>query len=168
MQVREIMNRDLLTLPGDASVAQGLRAAVERDVHHVLVPERGRLTGVICVCDLRERPRDQSLTESISRQPEVVAPGNTLEQAAERFVRQGISCFPVCDGDELVGVVTRRDVRRSLPPGHALPASFECAFCGSMRHVRPFGEGGAVSACLDCADYAAPADTGLFEEGNKG
>ncbi|MDD9937767.1 MAG: CBS domain-containing protein [Myxococcales bacterium] len=168
MQVREIMTRDVLTLPGDASVAEGLRAAVERDVHHVLVADHGRLTGIICVCDLREQPRDQPLTRSISRRPEVVAPGSTLEQAADQFVQKGISCFPVCDGDDLVGVVTRRDVRRSLPPGHALPASFECAFCGSMRHVRSFGEGGAMAACLDCADHAAPAEAGLFDEGNKG
>jgi len=167
MRVSEVMSRNLVSLPTDASVAAGLDAAKEHDLHHVLVTADDKLVGIVCVCDLRERPRSDTLASCISRPPDVIAPEQSLDEAAETFVARGVSCFPVCDEGELVGVVTRGDLRRGMIPEAKLPASFQCTFCGSTRHVRPFHGDPALAACLECSDRSAPADSGLYEEGRK-
>jgi predicted transcriptional regulator len=168
MRVAEIMTRELLTIPSVVSVSDALRRARERDVHHLLVVETGRLRAVTCVCELRDRPLTDTLAQTAFRPPEVVWPELTLKQAARRFVEKGVSCFPVCDGASLVGVITRRDQRRSVIGEDELPHSFRCTFCGSTRHVRPVHDQPGLAACLDCNDRRTPMTAELFDEGDKG
>ena len=166
MRVSEIMTtRDLLTVAAQSSVLEALTRATDRDVHHVLIVEDKRLRGITCVCDLRGRSGAQRLCEVIARPPEVLWPESTLKEAARRFVEKGVSCFPVCDGAELVGVVTRSDLRRSVISEKELPQSFRCSFCGSTRHVRALPLEPQLAACLDCRDRAAPAGGGEYDEG---
>lgn len=166
MRVSEVMTtRNLLTVWGHVSVLEALGRAAERDVHHVLIVEQKRLVGVTCVCDLRGRSGNQPVREVIERPPVVVWPQSTLKEAAQRFVDKGVSCFPVCDGAELVGVVTRSDLRRSLIGERDLPRSFRCSFCGSTRHVRAHGRDPELAACLDCRDRSVPAGEGNYDEG---
>ncbi|MFM2416636.1 MAG: hypothetical protein RL385_1359 [Pseudomonadota bacterium] len=168
MRVADIMTRELLTISSAESVSLALARAQERDVHHLLVVELGRLKGVTCICDLRDRPPKAELREVLRRAPEVIWPQSTLKQAARRFIDKGVSCFPVCDGAELVGVITRGDLRRSVIAEDELPVSFRCSFCGSTRHVRAVMGQPGLAACLDCSDRTAPMATGLFDEGAKG
>lgn len=167
MRVSDVMTQDLVTLPVDASVAMGLTRAQEHDLHHVLITTDDRLVGIACVCELRDQPRDTPLGKCVSRPPEVIAPDQSLDQAAERFVAKRVSCFPVCDGEKLVGVITRSDLRRNMVSGEKLPATFACAFCGSTRHVRPLHGDEALASCLECADRSVPSSAGLYEEGSK-
>ncbi|HVR85305.1 MAG TPA: CBS domain-containing protein [Planctomycetota bacterium] len=59
--------------------------------------------------------------------PETVRPGASVQEAAVRMRAFGIGFLPVLSGDELVGVVTDRDlVTRGLAsgmPGHRIPVS---------------------------------------------
>ena len=41
---------------------------------------------------------------------EVIAPEATLQQAAAKMRRLNIGPLPVCDGDQLVGMLTDRDI----------------------------------------------------------
>jgi len=41
---------------------------------------------------------------------EVVNPGTTLQEAAEKMRRLDVGPLPVCDGDRLVGMLTDRDI----------------------------------------------------------
>lgn len=168
MLVSEIMSRELLTLPSHISVSEALARATERDVHHVLITEHGRLKGVSCVCQLREHAATATLRSCIAGPPLVIWSQCTLKQAAQRFIEKDASCFPVIDGAELVGVITRSDLRRSVIDEGTLPGSFRCRFCGSTRHVRPIAHDPTLGACLDCADYSVPAAHGFHEEGTKG
>lgn len=167
MLVSDIMTRDLLTVWGGLSVREALERAFERDVHHLLIVEDGRLRGVSCVCDLRERPAQEPVRTSITRAPVVVWAQSSLREAAQRFIEKDVSCFPVCDGSELVGVVTRGDLRRSRIHEHELPNSFRCSFCGSTRHVRALASQPGFASCLECRDRTSPAAEDLFEEGTK-
>lgn len=167
MRVADIMTRDLVTLSQDESVAAGLSRAQERDLHHVLIMADDRLAGIVCVCDLRERPRTEALGGCIARAPEVIEPGATLDEAAEAFVARSVSCFPVCDGGKLVGVVTRGDLRGVVDSNAKLPEHFECSYCGSTRHVRLIPGNKTLAACLECTDRSAPAGANLYEEGTK-
>ena len=50
------------------------------------------------------------LREVMTRNPEVVQPDATLEEAARKMDQLDIGPLPVCDGDRLVGLVTDRDI----------------------------------------------------------
>ena len=167
MIVSDVMTRELLTAAGHLTVTQALRLARERDVHHVLVVEDKRLRGVVCVCELRDRGGETPLRDCITSQPAVIWAQCSLRQAARIFVEKNVSCFPVCDGEQLVGVITRGDLRRSVITEELLPG-FRCKFCGSTRHVRALRGDSSLPACLDCTDRVAPSAGGLFEEGVKG
>ncbi|MGD8863211.1 MAG: CBS domain-containing protein [Myxococcales bacterium] len=167
MRVSDIMTRDLVALPRDETVASALRRAAERDLHHVLIVDGSALAGIACICDLRELPTDTKLGDCIARPPEVIEPERSLDEAAEQFVARSVSCFPVCNDGELVGVVTRSDLRRSKLPEFQLPSSFECAFCGSTRHVRPAEHDPSLATCLECADRSVPASARQFDVGTK-
>jgi len=167
MLVSEIMTRELFTVPMELTVADGLARAREREVHHLLLVKDKQLKGVVCICELRDRPPDELLSRSISGAPMVIWAQSTLKHAARRFVEKGASCFPVCDGDVLVGVITRGDVRRSVIPESMLPGSFRCKFCGSTRHVRPLRGDTSLPACLECTDRATAPSGEHFDEGVK-
>jgi len=150
MRVADLMLADLFVVPASASVAEGLQRAWERNVHHVLVTDRKRLVGVVCTCDLEKAALDQPIAHVISRPPEIIWPESSLRDAAERFVRKSVGCLPVCDGEQLVGVITRADIVRSRLPGEDLPGGFCCVFCADTRHVRPMPGQPGLGVCLDC------------------
>jgi CBS domain-containing protein len=60
--------------------------------------------------------------------PETIRPGASVQEAAVRMRAFGIGFLPVTSGDDVVGVVTDRDlVTRGLAsgmPGHRIPVSY--------------------------------------------
>lgn len=61
--------------------------------------------------------------EGIRRSGVAIAPDKTMREAAEIMERSGVGALAVVDGDELVGIVTDRDlVRRGLAKGLDLDA----------------------------------------------
>jgi CBS domain-containing protein len=50
------------------------------------------------------------LSEIMTRDVEVIHPDATLEEAAQRMQDLNVGPLPVCDGDELVGMLTDRDI----------------------------------------------------------
>jgi CBS domain len=150
MRVAELMVADLFVVHASTSVADALHRAWERNVHHVLVTDQRRLVGVVCTCDLEAAELDRAIATVIKRPPEIIWPESSLREAAERFVRKSVGCLPVCDGGELVGVITRADILRSALPEHELPGGFCCVFCADTRHVRPLRGQPGLGVCLDC------------------
>ena len=48
--------------------------------------------------------------EIMTRNIEVVSPGDTLEQAASRMAELDVGPMPVCEGRRVVGMITDRDI----------------------------------------------------------
>src|ERR1700736_5017930 len=48
--------------------------------------------------------------EIMTRNVEVVSPGDTLEQAARKMEELNIGPLPVCEGNRVVGILTDRDI----------------------------------------------------------
>ena len=137
MIVADVMTRQVVTVPIELTVGAALTRAGEHDIHHLVLVEKERLRGVVCVCQLLDQPTQQTLNQLDVRPPEVIWPQSSLASAAYRFMDKNVSCFPVCDGAELVGVITRNDIRLSEDESAGLPISFDCGRCGSLRQKRP-------------------------------
>ena len=50
------------------------------------------------------------ISEVMTRNPEVVRPDATVQEAARKMDALNVGALPVCDGERLVGVVTDRDL----------------------------------------------------------
>ena len=52
----------------------------------------------------------QTVSEVMTRNVEVIAPEETLQRAAQLMDELNVGALPVCDGEELVGMITDRDI----------------------------------------------------------
>ncbi|WP_375056253.1 CBS domain-containing protein [Zobellella sp. DQSA1] len=131
MQVQEIMTRRL------ATVHQDDRLEVVREIfeqapfrHLLVVDDADRLCGVITHADMYralspylatdaelERDRDtlqRRAHQVMSRQPVTIAPGAGLDLAAVLMLEHHVSCLPVVNNGILQGVVSWKDLLRTL------------------------------------------------------
>lgn len=66
----------------------------------------------------------QPISEVMTRDPEVIAPDASVQQAAQIMRDMNIGAVPVCDGRRLLGMVTDRDIAirataRGIAPTYA-------------------------------------------------
>ena len=88
---------------------------VDRNVGAVLVLEDGRLAGIMTERDLmravaRGLRDDVVVGECMTADPDTIAPDDTIEHAAVLMIHGGYRHLPVVDGDDVVGVLSIRDL----------------------------------------------------------
>ncbi len=113
--VRDHMSRDLLTVDSALPLAQVAERMVEREVGAVLVLDGERLAGILTERDvlravargLRDTTR---VADCMTAHPETIAPDDTTEHAAVLMLHGGFRHLPVVEGDDLVGVISIRDL----------------------------------------------------------
>ena len=70
--------------------------------------------------------------EIMSRGPQLLNPTETVEEAAEQMQRYGHEGYPVTDGGEVVGLLTRRAVDRALSHGMQASSVADIMEAGSL------------------------------------
>ena len=127
MLVKDIMQRDVVTVTPDTRLPQVLRLLQPRGFRHVPVVDNGALVGIISDRDVKQamvslggsgaagpalEHAHERLTaaEIMSRAVTTVAPVFSVEEAARLMTTQRISALPVTEGGRLVGIVTETDV----------------------------------------------------------
>lgn len=111
-----VSDQELLTLPPTATVREAARQMAKRRVRSVLITKGDRVEGIFTGSDLNDRvvalgldPDKTRLAEVMTREPHTIAPkGNALE-ALRLMHERRCRHLPVCEGERLVGVVSRRD-----------------------------------------------------------
>ena len=126
MTVDGIMSREVVTVSPDTALMDIRRRLQEGGFHHMLVVEEGELCGVISDRDVlraispfldtySEEHRDvQTLAlpaqEVMRTDPITVTPETDIEEAAHLLLDHDISALPVVEDNELVGIVTTKDL----------------------------------------------------------
>jgi|SRR3954447_11852152 CBS domain-containing protein len=113
--VRQRMSRDLLTVEAAEPVVAVAQRMVERNVGAVIVLEQGRLAGIMTERDLmravaRGLHNDARVADCMTADPETIGPDDTTDHAAVLMIHGGFRHLPVVDGDDLVGVLSIRDL----------------------------------------------------------
>ena len=116
--VRDHMSSDLLSVETSVSIMEVAQRMVDRNVGAVLVLDDGRLAGILTERDvlravargLRDTTR---VGDCMTAHPETIAPDDTTEHAAVLMLHGGFRHLPVVEGDDLVGVISIRDL---VPP----------------------------------------------------
>jgi len=113
--VHRHMSRDLLTVEAELPVVEVAKRMADRNVGAVLVLDDGRLVGIMTERDLmravaRGLPDDLVVGGCMTADPETIAPDDTIEHAAVLMIHGGYRHLPVVDGDDVVGVLSIRDL----------------------------------------------------------
>jgi CBS domain-containing protein len=116
-QARRHMSRDLLSVEPGVTLTEVAKRMVDKDVGAVLVMEGERLVGILTERDVLRavaRGIDDSTTvaDYMTRNPETLEPDESTEHAAVLMIHGGFRHLPVTDGDEVVGMLSIRDLMR--------------------------------------------------------
>jgi CBS domain-containing protein len=111
------MSRRLLAVPPDCLLTEAAQQMVERDVGAALVLRDGRLTGILTERDiLRAVARGIGDTtvvaEWMTADPETLDPDETTQHAAVLMIHGGFRHLPVTEGEDVVGMLSVRDLMR--------------------------------------------------------
>ena len=115
--VREHMSRNLLSVEPDEKVAEVAQRMVERNIGAVLVLDGGRLLGIMTERDIiravaRGLHGDAVVAEYMTKHPETIEPDDTTRHAAVLMIHGGFRHLPVVERDEVVGILSIRDLMR--------------------------------------------------------
>ena len=111
------MSRDLLSVEPGLTLTEVAKRMVDKDVGAVLVMEGERLVGILTERDVLRavaRGIDDStaVADYMTRNPETLEPDESTEHAAVLMIHGGFRHLPVTDGDEVVGMLSIRDLMR--------------------------------------------------------
>ena len=122
--VREVMSTGLVTVGPSASVMDAARAMSAARVGSVLVLDAGALAGIFTERDILRalaRQSDAGRVSAVSkwktRDPSAIGPDASVGEALDRMLEGGFRHLPVMGGQTLVGVVSMRDLARSIAKG---------------------------------------------------
>jgi len=131
MRVEQIMKRDVITVGLDARVATIQKLFERHRFHHILIVDEDGLAGIVSDRDIlkqlspflstaSEQPRDRSTLDKrmhqvMTREPVTADRDMSIEEAADMFVKNSISCLPVLSPDgDIIGIITWRDILRNI------------------------------------------------------
>lgn len=119
-RVRDVLavkGRDVVTLPGSATVVEAARLMTERGIGCVLVAESGTPLGVFTERDVLRRvvaergdPATVVLRDVMTSPVITCMPETPLDECAAVMTARRIRHLPVMDGARLAGVVSSGDV----------------------------------------------------------
>jgi CBS domain-containing protein len=116
-RVHEIMTSgSIRTCASTATVREAIRLMAEHNVGCVTVTEHGALVGIFTERDVVRRvlapgldPDETRLAEVMSREPDTIAPGESVNEVIRRMDEFGYRHLPVVEQGALVGMVSLRD-----------------------------------------------------------
>jgi CBS domain-containing protein len=136
MRAKDVMTTPVHTVPPDASVESAAEMMTTNSVTALPVVEGGRLVGMISESDLlwhrvpsdptaqirhypdtdpRERPG--RVSEVMSPYPLTTRPEADVAEVAELMLENDVRSLPVVGDDQVVGIISRRDILRAMVRG---------------------------------------------------
>lgn len=114
---RNHMSRDLLSVAPDLSLTEVAQRMVARDIGAALVTDSDHLLGILTERDvlravakgLRE---DTTAADLMTSDPDTMSPDESTQHAAVLMIHGGFRHLPVMEGEEVVGMLSIRDLMR--------------------------------------------------------
>ncbi len=120
VRVRAIMNTKIEALEVGSTVRDAVKRMVEREIGSVVITKDGAPIGIITERDILRRlaypedTLDRGVEEIMSGPLVTVDPLATIGEAADLMVQKKIRRLLVKDGQNIVGILTQRDLQRAL------------------------------------------------------
>lgn len=125
--VREIMTRNVVTLPRDATIVEAARLMRDNGIGDVVVTDGDRAEGIVtdrdivirAVADGKE-PGSVRLDQVVSEDLTAVAPDDPVDRAVQIMRERAIRRLPVVEAGKPVGIVSLGDLAVEHDSGSAL------------------------------------------------
>lgn len=127
MLVESIMTTNIQTLPPDATIAEALQLLQQHHIRHIpITNEKNHVIGIVSDRDIRDASPSvfskaavqselQHELQSIMSQPVItIHPLDFVEEIASIFYEKEFACLPVVSNNELIGIVTEKDMLHTL------------------------------------------------------
>ncbi len=123
MIIEDIMIKDVITLPQEATIEQAIETVKEKKIRHIpIIDQHKNLVGLLCDVDIRSATPsifriDEYKEDLLKPVSEIMVtdvltahPLDFVEEIANTFYDQKISCMPVVSNNKLIGIVTETDL----------------------------------------------------------
>ena len=128
--VRDVMSDSIITVPFYAAVDVAVDLMLNNNVSGVpVVDDQGQLKGLITEYDVlklhwtcAQTTAIESCEDFMTREVKTVQASATLDVAARIFHAASLRLLLVLEGNQLVGLLSRRDVLRSIRVKRSQPA----------------------------------------------
>ncbi|HPX77180.1 MAG TPA: CBS domain-containing protein [Methanobacterium sp.] len=117
--VSTVMSHVPLTIESNKSIGVAAQIMVENNIGGIPVVDGGEIKGMLTKTDFINATKGRSFQEiqvkdRMTTDPITVGPQDRLVHARRLIFDEDIGRLPVVDGDELQGIVTAKDVARSM------------------------------------------------------
>jgi PAS domain S-box-containing protein len=113
-KVSEIMSQPVKTVPHDLSILDAGKILSHENIKRLPILREGKLAGVVTQTDLVRALTFYGMWKSVSaimnRDVFFIEKGAKVSKAAEMMAKHDISCIVVMEGEEVIGVLTERDL----------------------------------------------------------
>lgn len=125
------MKRDVVTAEPELQIREAARRMISKGVRRLPVVRFLELVGIVTSVDILkyfgtskmfeymatsrvDEAMSMGVETIMTHDPLTVSPGTDIGEAAQLMVERGCGGLPVVDGDELVGIITERDMLELL------------------------------------------------------
>lgn len=122
MQVREIMNRNVVTVEPKITLHEAAKKMVDNNTKFLIVTEKERLIGIVTEWDFVKKIAsgaksilDMKLESIITRKVIIISPETEIDEAAEIMTANNIKRLPIVENNVLIGVVTAMEIMAAEP-----------------------------------------------------
>jgi CBS domain-containing protein len=114
---RKVMSRTLLTVAPEDPLKEMAERMVSRDVGAALVTEGEKLVGIVTERDVlravaRGIDEGTRVADLMTPDPETMEPDESTQHAAVLMIHGGFRHLPLMEGDDVVGMLSIRDLMR--------------------------------------------------------
>lgn len=154
-RIGDSMSTGIVSVVPSVTIADAREVAHGRKVRHLLVTSKRDLVGVACLCDLAPAVEAQPIASCMASPVVTISPDATLDFAAEVMRNRRVGCLPVVAAGDLLGIVTRGDLRRRGFSDEEL-GILRCVVCGWGHSVIASFGAPDVGFCLFCRERSIP------------
>ncbi|RMG12145.1 MAG: CBS domain-containing protein [Deltaproteobacteria bacterium] len=120
MRAKDSMSRQVETIDENALLQEAAEKMHRGGFHHLVVTCKGKICGVLSETDiLRHRAKYADMdalrnpvSHAMTAKIVTISPDEPLPAVAAKLLEHRVSCLPVVEDGELLGLVTRTDIVR--------------------------------------------------------
>jgi CBS domain-containing protein len=125
--VKEAMKTNLVLINATANVLEAAKLMKKRKIGNVIIVENNQPIGILTESDILKKVvaegknvKDVIIKDIMSTPVIVIDPYVTLDEAMKTMTKCNIRRLPVVENDELIGVITEKDIFRLSPILHEI------------------------------------------------
>jgi len=125
--VKEAMKTNIAIVKPAMSVLEATKLMKKRKIGNVIVVENKQPVGILTESDVIRKivaegkdVKNVKVKEAMSTPLIVIDPYVTLEEAMKTMGKCNVRRLPVCENDELIGIITQKDISRMSPILHEI------------------------------------------------